>query len=227
LNTRAQLIRQLHDPGVEHDDILFVHSSFKSLGPVDGGAAAVIAALEEACRLLLMPAFNLVEKPHRAATWNIASTRSTVGWLTEYFRTMPGTVRSDHYSHSVAARGRGAQEFVGEHLRREGYQSPWDREPWGATFGTYSPFQKAYDADGKILLLGVDFHCVTYLHFIEVKYANQHSVPHRFVNREQLGAYWETLGKQRRALVGAADCRLFRIREFVDTLLPVADQYFV
>ena len=49
--------------GVEAGDILFVHSSFKSLGPVEGGAESVIQALEDALGpegLLLMPSFNLM-----------------------------------------------------------------------------------------------------------------------------------------------------------------------
>src|ERR1043165_8675027 len=154
--TREQLTQQLRELGVETCDVLFVHSSFKSLGPVDGGAATVVEALEDSAGVILMPVFNLVAKDQRAATWNIATTPSTVGWLTEFFRRMPGTVRSDHYSHSVAARGPGAQEFVGGHLSRAGDRSPWDREPWGATYGIHSPFQKAYDANGNVLLLGVD-----------------------------------------------------------------------
>lgn len=223
--TAAQLTRQLRDLGVESGDILFVHSSFKSLGPVEGGAATVVAALEAAASLILMPAFNLVEKSQRAPTWNFATTPSTVGWLTEFFRTLPGTYRSDHYSHSVAARGPGAREFVADHRRREGDRSPWDLEPWGYTYGTASPMAKAYQANGKVLMLGVDYHSATYMHFIEVKFWNrQLAQPYYFINREKLGAHWDTLGKLRRGRVGNAACRLFRIREFVDTLLAVVTQ---
>ena len=112
--TCATLGRDLCALGVESGDILFIHSSFKSLGPVDGGASTVVAALEDAVGpdgLVLMPSFSLVpgDKDLRAAKWDRATTPSTVGWLTEYFRQMPGTVRSDHYSHAVAARGRRAE----------------------------------------------------------------------------------------------------------------------
>ena len=110
------MARELRKLGVEHGDTLFVHSSFKSLGPVDGGVETVIHALEDAVGsegLILMPSFDLEGgRELRAKNWSISTTRSTVGWITEYFRTMPGTYRSDHYSHSVAARGKGARDFA-------------------------------------------------------------------------------------------------------------------
>lgn len=226
-------IERLHSDlaalGVRPGDTLFVHSSFKSLGPVLGGAATVVAALERAVGadgLLLMPSFNLTpkEKDQRAARWNPASTPSTVGWLTEYFRTMPGTVRSDHYSHSVAARGKGAADFVAEHRALDGMDSPWDLAPWGRTYGTRSPMMKAYAAGGRILMIGVDYHSSTYCHVVEVMYWNERrradpAWPFIAYNRVAMGAHWERVGRLRRGKVGDADCRLFGIREFVDTLL--------
>ena len=213
----------------EPRDILFVHSSLKSLGPVEGGAATVVAALEDAVGpegLILMPSFNLVEPDQRAATWNIETTSSTTGWLTEFFRQMPGTHRSDHYSHSVAARGKGAREFVTDHRSQEGCQSPWDREPWGKSYGTHSPMMKAYRANGKILMIGVDYESSTYIHAVEVidwKERLQGNSKAEFAwigrNRPVLGEYWDSLGRLRRGRVGNADCRLFSIRDFVDTLL--------
>ncbi len=44
----AALLDDLRKLGVDPGDVLFVHSSFKSLGPVEGGTAAIIAALEQA-----------------------------------------------------------------------------------------------------------------------------------------------------------------------------------
>ena len=213
-------------------DILFVHSSFKSLGTVEGGAASVVGALEDAIGpdgLILMPSFNLVKKEERAATWNPATTPSTVGWLTEYFRTMPGTCRSDHYSHSVAARGQNAPEFVADHRCTDGLPSPWDLAPWGCTYGTHSPLLKAYRAHGKILMLGVDYMCVTYMHVIEVmnwsrRRADDPQAPYQWINRAKLGHRWDELGAIRRGAVGSAASRFFSISEFVDTLLAEVER---
>ena len=108
--TCATLVRDVRALGVESGDILFIHSSYKSLGPVDGGAGTVVGVLEEAVGpdgLVLMPSFSLVpgDKDLRAAKWDRATTPSTVGWLTEYFRMMPGTARSDHSSASLPSVG--------------------------------------------------------------------------------------------------------------------------
>jgi len=221
------LISDLKAIGVTPGDTLFIHSSFKSLGPVEGGAQTVVPGLERAVEpdgLILMPSFNLVESEKRAETWDLATTPSTVGWLTEYFRNLPGTVRSDHYSHSVAARGRGATEFVSGHLDREGEQSPWDKEPWGRTWGTRSPFAKAYRRGGKLFMLGVDYSSSTFVHYVEVLYWNwllrdDPEAAYRWLDREMLGSMWDKTGRLRRGHVGDADSRLFSIRDYVDTLL--------
>ncbi len=226
-HTRQTLAHDLRGLGVETGDILFVHPSFRSLGPVEGGAATVVAALEDAVGeegLILVPSFNLVEREGRAKTWSIRTTPSTVGWLTEYFRLMPGTCRSDHYSHSVAARGKGAREFVAHHLSRDGHASPWDLEPWGKTFGTRSPMYKAYRANGKLLMLGADYESSTYVHLVEVLYwhgrlKRDPAASYRRLKRPVLGEFWDASGNLRRGCVGNADCRLFSIREYVDSLL--------
>ena len=226
-HTRRTLAQHLSNLGVETGDVLFIHSSFRSLGPVEGGAGTVVAALEGVVGeegLILMPSFNLVERESRAKTWNIRTTPSTVGWLTEHFRRMQGTYRSDHYSHSVAARGKGSRAFVADHLSRDGYASPWDLEPWGKTFGTRSPMYKAYGADGKLLMLGVDYESSTYIHLVEVLYwhgrlKRDPAAGYKWLKRPVLGAFWDASGNLRWGCIGSADCRLFSIREYVDSLL--------
>jgi aminoglycoside N3'-acetyltransferase len=228
---RERLILGLKTLGVCPGNILFIHSSFKNLGPVEGGAGTLISALEDAVGpdgLLLMPSFNLVAGELRAATWNIETTPSTVGYLTEYFRTIPGTVRSDHYSHSVAARGQRAAEFVAGHRSQEGPVSPWDALPWGKAFGTQTPLWKAYEAGGKVLMLGVDYYSSTYVHLVETLWWNrrlQNNPAAEFIalDRNKLGVYWDAQGYLSRGKVGRADCRLFSIRDYVDMLLKVVE----
>ena len=235
-HSSSDLTQDLRRLGVAAGDILFVHSSFKSLGPVEGGADSVIQALEDAIGpegLLLMPSFNLVTWELRPETWDLQNTPSTVGWITERFRQLPGVFRSDHYSHSVAARGRGARAFVGGHLRQEGYGSHWDREPWGKTFGLHSPMYKAYEAGGKLLMLGVDYYTSTYVHLVEAMYWRMLRGRSRNTKREpgfpaldrvKLGAFWEESGEPRHGRVGDASCRLFGIRGYVDTLLAEVER---
>ena len=228
--TAAQLCDNLKTLGVEIGDTLFIHSSFKSLGMVQGGAGTVIAALENALGddgLLLMPSFNLTgDREQRAGSWDVEKTDSSVGWLTEYFRLMPDTHRSDHYSHSVAARGQGAKNFIADHLSEEGLASPWDRPPWGKTYGTNSPMIRAYEQNGKILMLGVDYHSSTYIHVVEVMFWNDRlkenpDAEFIWLDRIRLGEVWDRSGILETGKIGDASCRLFQIRAYVDQLLDI------
>ena len=227
-HTLESLVRDLRALGVEQGDTLFIHSSFKSLGTVEGGALAVVSALENATGpggLILMPSFNLLaDNRLRSETWDPNTTPSTVGWLTEFFRTLPGTFRSDHYSHSVAARGRNARACVDGHRDRIGRSSPWDRDPWGKTYGDNSPMVRAYAAGGKVLMLGVTYETSTYIHLVEVICWNRRLVcspdaNYMWIDRTKLGAFWEANGHIRRGPVGDSESRLFPIRTYVDTLV--------
>ncbi|MFP4026335.1 MAG: alpha/beta hydrolase family protein [Candidatus Brocadiia bacterium] len=229
--TRDTLTADMHALGIEEGDTLFIHASYKSLGAVEGGAGTVVAAFEDALGpdgLIMMPSFNLGEgdKEDRAARWDHATTPSTVGWLTEFFRRMDGTVRSDHYSHSVAARGRDAHWIVSAHRENTGLFSPWDREPWGKTYGDQSPMLRAYRRENsKLLMLGVGYDSSTYQHVVEVvdwhlRRKEDPKAPFfTYKPREKLGQFWEEQGRFRRGKIGQANCRLFSIRDYVDTLL--------
>ena len=234
-HTAESLRQDLRNLGISASDTLFIHSSFKSLGPVAEGAGAVIQALEKTVGpsgLILMPSFNLVDRDRRAATWDLSATPSTVGWLTEYFRRMPETHRSDHYSHSVAARGYAASAFVADHRDGAGWKSPWDQLPWGKTYGSNAPMVRAYKCSGKLLMLGVDYESSTYLHLVEVMLWNQHlednpEAAYIRLDRKHLGAYWDRMGRLNRGQVGGADCRLFEIRDYVDTLFAHASRKYL
>ena len=207
-HTRSKLRQDLRSLGVEPADVLFIHSSFKSLGPVDGGAGTVIDALEDAVGdqgLILMPSFNLLDgRVLRAESWNVETTPSTVGWITEYFRLMPETVRSDHYSHSVAALGKRAHEFTSGHLSREGYDSVWDLEPWGKMFGTHSPNvqglpsrRQGSDARSRIRLVhlrpsGRD-------HLPKRTAGSEMDIWTLRLDRPLLGEYWDRIGSSSEA----------------------------
>lgn len=231
--TYETLTEDFIDLGIQKGDTLFIHSSFKSLGPVEGEAGTVISGLEAAVGkdgLILMPTFSLLpSREERVATWNIDKTPSTVGWLTEFFRQMPDTYRSDHYSHAVAARGKDAKTFVSDHLRREGYQSPWDHYPWGKTYGTHSPMFRAYKANAKLLMIGVDYETSTYIHLVEVIHWNKRltddpQAEYIRLKRPELGEFWEEFGQLKQGKVGDSMCRLFHIKTYVDTLLSEVER---
>jgi aminoglycoside 3-N-acetyltransferase len=148
---RDQLLAQC---GVKRGDVLIVHSSMKSLGPVEGGPAAVVRALQQAVGedgTLLMPVFT---SPQPDGVFHHAATPSRTGLITETFRTTPGTLRSRHPTHSVAAWGRRATEFVEGHDRTSG-------------LGVGSPFHKAAEAGAGVLMIGCTLTSCSLIHVSE------------------------------------------------------------
>ena len=112
---------------------------------------------------------------------------------------------------------------------RKGYSSPWDLEPWGRTFGLHSPMYRAHEAGAKVLMLGVDFFTSTYIHIVEVIYwhklrCHDRGAAFPSLDRLALGAYWDRVGAAHRGRVGDADCRLFRAKAYVDTLLAEVER---
>ncbi|MFH0911300.1 MAG: AAC(3) family N-acetyltransferase [Planctomycetota bacterium] len=143
-----------------------VHSSLKSFGRVEGGAGAVIDAFPDALGeegTLVMPTLCRKDKERRFETWNIRTSPSDVGLITETFRLRPGVLRSDHATHSVGALGPLARRITAGHAEARGRPGPWGE----AAFARGSPWQALYDLDAAVVLVGVDFKVNTLVHFIE------------------------------------------------------------
>lgn len=144
--------------GVRAGGVLLVHAAFKSLGPVDGGAEAVILGLLEALGprgTLLMPALSYATVTPASPVFDQAKTPTCVGYLCEYFRTRPGTLRSQHPTHSVSATGPRAAELLAAHRNSK------------TPVGEHSPFRKLRDADGQVLMLGCGLKPNTSMHGVE------------------------------------------------------------
>ncbi len=225
--TQQQMIADLHRLGVTPGRDLLVHSSFKAIGPVEGAAMGIVTALEKSIGTgtLLMPSFNLIPggAEARSKNWHLTTTPSTVGYLTEFFRTIPGTFRSDHYSHSVAARGPKADFYTSTHRDLAGMDSPWDYAPYGKTYGTQSPLMKLYEANAQLLMLGVDYHSSTYMHVAETIDFNRRkaatpSSGYFFIDRPLLGLWVDRHCDVATGQVGQAYSRLLNIRPYVDAM---------
>ena len=156
-----QLVSQLKAIGICQGDILLVHSSLRAVGPVEGGAASVLAALREAIGsegTLLMPSFpSGLEYDFASSgyTFDMRNTPSGCGYLTEFFRTQPGVIRSCSPTHSLAAEGPLASALLQDH------------EKCSVTAGKGSPFQKLIEHHGKILMLGATRNSNTTMHYLE------------------------------------------------------------
>lgn len=158
---KEDIVRGLKDLGVKRGDILMVHSALSSLGHVEGGADTVIDALIEAVGsrgTIAMPTLYLPSITGRDV-FDVEESPSQMGEITEVFRTRPGTLRSVHPTHPVAAVGARAEQLIRNHA-----QAP-------TACGRGTPFSKLADWGGKVLLLGVDQDRNTLLHTAE-DYAN-------------------------------------------------------
>ncbi|NJC95844.1 MAG: hypothetical protein C3F07_14925 [Anaerolineales bacterium] len=167
--TFEQLVEGFQKLGVEQGDTLLVHSSYKSFGEVDGGPQTVIRALEMALGTdkngtLIMPTFNF--DFNKGAPWDVRTTPSKMGVLTELVRTDPRAKRVFHPFYSFAVLGRHAG-MLGS-LR---YKSAYERN---------SVFGKLRDLDGKIMVIGLSYtNSMTFFHHIE----QMEGVDYRFLKQ--------------------------------------------
>jgi len=165
--TFEKLVEEFRDLGVEEGDTLLVHSSYKSLGEVDGGPQTVVRALEAALDAegtLIMPTFNF--DFNKGIPWDVRKTRSKMGALTEVVRVDPRAKRVFHPFYSFAILGRHAEKLGS--LR---YKSSYERN---------SVFGKLRDLDGKIMVIGLSYNdSMTFFHHIE----QMEGVDYRFLKQ--------------------------------------------
>ena len=154
--TRRQISSAISGAGVHPGDHVLVHSSLRKLGPVDGGADAVIDALLDAVGAegtVAMPTFCYVPPhPH----FDPRETPGRTGALTEVFRRRPGTRRSVHPTHAIAAAGPRADEFLADHHRT-------------SACGLGSPLDRLTRAGAWVVLIGVSHTSNTAVHLGEVR----------------------------------------------------------
>jgi len=167
--TFEQLVDGFRKLGVMEGDTLLVHSSYKSFGEVDGGPATVNRALEAAVGTdkdgtLIMPTFNF--DFNKGEAWDVRTTPSKMGVLTELVRQDPRAKRVFHPFYSFAILGKHA-EMLGS-LR---YKSAYERD---------SVFGKLRDLDGKIMVIGLSYNnSMTFFHHIE----QMEGVDYRFLKQ--------------------------------------------
>lgn len=151
--------------GIKAGDTVLVHSSFKSLGTVDGGAEAVISGFLDVIGedgTLVFPTFCQKDFEHAYETWHLDKD-SDVGYLTNYFRKREGSLRSDHATHSVAACGKDAAFLTETH----GHTHKRFGSMGDTNFSADSPWEKMYQRDAKVVLLGVGPISITFRHYAE------------------------------------------------------------
>jgi aminoglycoside 3-N-acetyltransferase len=220
-----RLTEQLLALGVTPGSTLLVHCAFSRVQPVENGPRGLIAALQNALGpggTLVMPSmtddddhpFDPEKTPCRG-----------MGIVADTFWRLPGVLRSDS-PHAFAARGPLAEKITAPH-------------PIDIPHGLDSPVGRAFDLDGRVVLLGVGHSEDTTIHLAEflvgVRYRRKKSLirlengcPARFDYQEidhccenfSLVDRWlEARKMQTRAKVGQADARTARSRDIVAVVM--------
>ena len=163
--TKDDLVKGFQGLGLAAGDVVLVHSSYKSLGPVDGGPQTVVDALLEVLTpagTLIMPTFNF--NFNKGEPWDVRNTPSHMGVLTEIVRTNPESRRVFHPFYSFALLGK-----LKDELTKVRYKDSYGKE---------SLFMSLRELDAKIMIIGLSYtHSLTFMHHIE----QMEGVDYRFI----------------------------------------------
>ena len=176
---REELAQGFRSLGLLPGDSVFVHSSLKSLGFVEGGPIAVFEGLWDAIGpdgTMIVPTYylpggtilNAAQDPDYVFDPTVHG--SNLGALPAAFLSFPGIRRSLHPTHSVSAVGRHAEFITADH-----HKAP-------SVFGEGSPWQRFIELDGKLLGVGISMGPVTFYHRLEDEMGESFPLP---VNRPE------------------------------------------
>ena len=155
--TKDDLINDLKTLKVDPLGTLMVHLSYKSIGEVEGRGDTVLDALMEYMNqgLLVIPSHTWANVGEKNPVMDVLYTPSCIGKLTEMFRKRKDVIRSLHPTHSLAAIGDEASEFLS------------GEETIYTPCGKGGAYYKLWERNAQILLIGVNFTRNTYIHGIE------------------------------------------------------------
>ncbi len=156
--TKDQLKSQLAKTGLHRGDVFMVHSSYKSLGGLEGGADTVVDAFLELVGpegTALFPTFHF-----RSWTENhyfdITETPSGMGAITEAARTRKDAIRTPHPIYSFAVFGKHAREY--------------ERCDDSEAFGENSVFSLFHRMNGLIVSIGLGWnYTFSIQHYVEYR----------------------------------------------------------
>ncbi len=182
LISSAQIRQQLHDLSVLRGAVLLVHSAFSRIGPVEGGPAGLIRALEDAIGpdgTLVMP--SMTDDDEHLFDPHVTPCRS-LGVVPDTFWRLPGVLRSSN-PHAFAAKGPAAPYITADHpldfphgpnsnphaFAAKGPTAPYITadHPLDVPHGPDSPVGRVHEVDGLVLLLGVGHDANTTVHLAE------------------------------------------------------------
>ena len=160
MHSKADLIRDIEAMRIKKTDTLLIHSSMKAIGAVDGGADTALDAFIEhlvldGAGLLIFPTHTWATIPKETDIYDPATSPSCVGILTNLFMKRANAFRSLNPTHSVAAMGRDAKEYV---KGDENFTTP---------LGKGGCWHRLIERKAKIMFIGCPLSKNTFIHGVE------------------------------------------------------------
>lgn len=155
--TQQDIHAFLQKHGIPTDATVLVHTSMRALGEVENGCDGVIDGFCSYLRdgLFLVPTHTWDNVNEKQPVYDVRRTPPCIGALPTVAAFRKDGVRSLHPTHSIAAFGARAEEYV---AGEEKFSSPCP--PGGA-------WSRLYDEDATILLIGVALNRNTYFHAVD------------------------------------------------------------
>lgn len=160
-------MNDLANMGLSGNETIMIHSSFRSIKNIEGGALTIINALKDFFKdgLLLFPSHTWATMNSDNDILNKDEANSCVGYLTNVAIKDKDFIRSNHPTHSVLAYGKNKYEYIKDDDYAKTPVSP------NGSFGKLKN-------NGYILFIGCPLSKNTFIHSIEEEF----DVPNRFTN---------------------------------------------
>jgi len=150
-----KLVEEFQRIGIEKNQVLLVHSSFKSFGGVEGGPQTVIDALLHVLGdqgTLIVPRFNF-DFSSNGTSWDIRNTPSHMGIISEFVRTDPRSLSVFHPIYSFSIIGKYAKRLT--------------EKKYKGSYSSDSIFHQLRVLNAKILQIDLVYKGATMIHHVE------------------------------------------------------------
>lgn len=157
-------------------------------------------------------------------TFDPANSPSEMGAFSEYFRKLPGVVRSHSPTHSVAALGPLTDELVSGHRSAGGRDTPWGE----GAFGKGSPWDLLYEKNAAWVMIDTTWERSPFCIYLQALYAERHrgitkQTPFPWFDAKMVGRKLEVLGLVRQMKSENHTIRAFELQPTIDAALEAAD----
>lgn len=155
--TKEFLKQQIKDMGITPEDTVLIHTSYKSIGDVEGGIDGLIDTFKEYLSegLFIIPTHTWSVVNRENPVFDVRSTIPCIGAVPTVAAFRKDGIRSLHPTHSVWATGKKAKEFT------KGDEFATTPAPVGGCWN------RLINYSAKILLIGVGNNRNTFIHAVD------------------------------------------------------------